>query len=529
MRLTLILGLLAPACFPQSPQVLTYHNDNARSGSNYAETELTPGNVGGGFFGRLFILPVDAAVYAQPLYLSGLIVNGAMHNVVFVATENNSVYAFDADHGGAPLWHANFNYGAPGATVSAVSSNDVNCTDLQPTIGITGTPAIDATGGTLYAVAKTKEVSASGASFYFRIHGVSVLTGKEVSPPVTITASVPGKCGNVHNGNVVFDPLIQSQRSALLLLNHILYIGSASYCDLGNYSGWLLGYDTRTGKQAAVLNTTADDATHTCEGGIWQSGGGPAADLNNNIYVLTGNGGFNADQGGHSYGNSALKLATDSTGGLSVADYFTPSNVQDLTDQDLDFAGSGATLLLPDQSGPNPHLLVAAGKEGTIYLINRDTMGKFNSAQDNTVQRIPQVIGDGVSSYPPPVFFNDKVYYSASNDSIKGFQLTNGLLNPRPFATSSAKFTYYGAGLSMSSAPDGSNAILWALEGFSNPGILHAFTTDLKEVFTSDVGAGAVKFAIPTVANGKVYVGTQNSLVIYGQLTPRPSKIIPPR
>ncbi len=538
MRLITLAVVFAPAVLAQTSssyaQVLTYHNDNARSGTNSNETLLTPANVGSGQFGPLFSLPVDGAVYAQPLYMQGLTIDGKLHNVVFVATENNSIYAFDADTLGPTLWQANFNYGASGATVTPASSADVNCTDLQPIIGITGTPVIDATAGIIYAVAKTKEVSGSSTSFYYRIHGVNVLTGKEVIAPINVTASVPGRCGNVHNGRVVFDPLVQAQRPALLLLNHILYIGSASYCDSGSFNGWLLGYNVITRRQTSVLNTTADDATGTCDGGIWQSGGGPAADASNNIYVLTGNGAFNADQGGHSSGNSALKLSTGRTGAIYVADYFTPSNVQYLTDEDLDFAGSGASVLLPDQPGPNPHLLVAAGKLGTIYLLNRDRMGKFNANQEDVVQSIPQAIGDGVSSYPPPVYFNGAIYYSASNDSIKGFKLNNGLLNAKPFAAGTLKFGILGAGLSLSSAADGSNAIVWALEGIS--GTLHAFDANLNELYNSDIettGANlplyAVKFAIPTVANGKVFTATQNAVVVYGLIASSPGRIIDPK
>jgi hypothetical protein len=538
LRLTALVVLFTSTVFSQSSfdpaQVLTYHNDNARSGTNSNETRLTPVTVGSAKFGPLFVLPVDGAVYAQPLYMQGLKINGKVHNVVFAATENNSIFAFDADTLGPPLWHANFNYGASGATVTPASSVDVNCTDLQPIIGVTGTPVIDASAGILYAVAKTKEVSGASTRFYYRIHGVNVLTGKEAIAPITVTASVPGRCGNVHNGNVIFDPLVQAQRPALLLLNQILYIGSASYCDLGSYNGWLLGYDVRSGKQTSVFNTTADDATGTCDGGIWQSGGGPAADASDNIYLLTGNGAFNADQGGHSYGNSALKLSTDSTGAISVADYFTPSDVQNLTDQDLDFAGSGASVLLPDQPGPNPHLLVAAGKLGTIYLINRDQMGKFNAAQEDVVQKIPQVIGDGVSSYPPPVYFNGALYYSASNDSIKAFKLSNGQLSSTPFAASKLKFGYLGAGLSLSSGGDATSAVLWALEGIS--GTLHAFDANLNELYNSDVkttGANlpgyAVKFAIPTVANGKVFTATQNTVVVYGLFTSSPGRVANPK
>lgn len=533
MRLTAYCLLLFPlALYSQDTaasgptKVLTYHNDGTRSGANLHETTLTLSNVALGSFGKLFTNAVDAAVYAQPLYVPGLTIKGVQHNVVFIATENNTIYAFDADTAGPPLWKVNFNYGAAGVTVTPASSADVSCADLQPIIGITSTPVIDLSNYTIYAVAKTKEVSSSGTNFYHRLHGVNILSGKERFTQVNITASVPGSCGNVQNGSVVFDPLIQHQRAALLEVNHVIYAGFASHCDVGSYNGWLLGYNATSQAQVAVLNTTPDDTTGTCRGGIWQAGGGPSTDSQGNIYALTGNGGFNANTGGHSYGDSLLKLSPSGTGALSVADYFTPQNQDSLNDSDLDFAGSGTAVLVNDPGGPFPNLMVASGKAGTIYLVNRNKLGEYNGLNDNVVQSLPGAIGDGSSSYPPPVYFQNRMYFAASSDRLKGFQLSQGLFKTSPFATSSNTFGYLGAGLSLTAAPGGGNAIVWALEGTSNPGLLHAYNAlTLAELYNSNMASGgvdspgaAVKFSVPTISNGKVYVGTQNGVAVYGLL-----------
>lgn len=526
MRSSPFIALLVPAALycQTIPSVTTYHNDNSRSGVNSNETQLKLSNVATGVFGKLFTYPVDGAVYAQPLYVPGVTIKGATLNIVLIATENNSLYAFDADTAGSPLWQVNFNYGPSGVTVTPASSTDVSCSDLAPSIGITSTPVIDLSTNTIYAVAKTKEVSKSGASFYHRLHGVNIATGTEAFTQVAITASVPGFCGNVQGANIVFNPLIQHQRAALLLLNHVVYIGSASHCDLGAYNGWLIGYDTRSLDQVAVLNTSPDDSTGACKGGIWQSGGGPAADALGNIYVLTGNGGFNANIGGQSYGQSLLKLTPSSTGAVSVADYFTPHNFLTLNQGDLDFGGSGVAVILNDQPGAYPHLTIASGKAGNIYLINRDSLGGYDGATDNAVQMLASAIGDGGTAYPPPVYFEEMVYYAAAYDKLKGFQLSQGLFNTTPLTAGSPTFGDLGAGLSVSSAPDGSNAIVWALEGINTTGVLHAYNAvTLAELYNTTMAPGgadnpgsSVKFSVPTVANGKVYIGTQSSVVVYG-------------
>jgi hypothetical protein len=504
--------------------VTTYHNDNARSGANMNETILTPANVAVRKFGKLFTLSVDGVVFAQPLYMSGLTVNGATHNVVLVATENNSIYAFDGDVGGAPLWQTNFNTGPTGVAVTPVSSADANCSDVNPTYGITSTPVIDPSTLILYTVAMTKEVSSTATSFHFRLHGVSLTNGVEVFPSVDIGASVPGTCGGA-NGTIVFNALAQHQRAALLLQNGVVYIGFGSHCDYGNFYGWMLGYNVANQQQVAAVNMAPDTkaAVSRCGGGIWQGGGGPAADTAGNIYVLTGNGAFNASKGGHSYGDSAVKFTPAADGSLTITDYFTPFNQQILSGRNLDLSGSGAAVVLPTQPGPNADLMVAAGKTGTIYLINRDRMGQFDPDTDQVVQSVPAAVGNGTEPYTPPVYLQGNVYFAATDDTVKRFVLQNGLLQPTPAASSAGKLGYLGGGLSISSAPDGSNAILWALAGLQL-GVLHAYdATTLKVLYGSNLLKGGVdgfgpgvKFAIPTIANGKVYVGTQNGVAVYG-------------
>ncbi len=515
--------LLTSTAFCQSQvNVLTYHNDNTRSGANRNETQLTWTNVVVGTFGKLFTLTVDGVVFAQPLYVSGLTVKGAVHNLVIVATENNSIYAFDADTGGEPLWHTNFNYGPPGVTVTPVPDADIHCGNVAPVVGITSTPVINGSTKILYAVAKTKEVSTSATSYFHRLHGVNLRTGAEVFPQVEITASVPGQCGN-SNGTIAFDPLLQHQRASLLFLNDVVYIGSGSHCDLGNYYGWLFGYNVTTQQQAAAVNFAPDSTNPECRAGLWQGGGGPAADPKGNLYVVTANGAFNANTGGLSYGDSVLRLSTTLTGAVSVADYFTPMNQMTLNVKDLDFGGSGP-VLLSKQPGPSPDLMVAAGKFGTIYLINRDNMGKYNPGGDQVVQSLPAAVGDGNDGFPPPVYFNERVYFAASRDSLKGFSLQNGLFNPTPFAVSETLFGYLGAGLAISADTEGGNAIVWAVDGTQFPGSLHAYNANtLQELYNSnqapnnaDTYGRGVRFSVPTIANGKVYVGAQSGVIVFG-------------
>jgi hypothetical protein len=503
------------------PPVLTYHNDVSRTGLNNNESILTLSNVNVNSFGKLFSYTVDGYIYAQPLYVPRLTINGVVHNVVFLATENNSVYAFDADNagtGGGLLWQANFNTGPAGVTVTPVPSSDVSCSDLVPVIGITSTPVIDPTSQTIYVEARTKEVSSTATNYYHRLHALSILTGQEkFGGPVAIQATVAGSCGNTDGqGHIIFNPLVQHQRAALLLSNGTVYLGFASLCDLGPYNGWLFAYDAQTLAQTSVYNISPDGETDDCRGGIWQSGAGPAADASGYIYANTGNGTFNVTMGGLSYGDSMLKFAP---GGASIVDYFTPNSQMRMDELDLDL-GAGGPLLLPDQAGPYPHLAVAAGKTGVIYLVNRDSMGDYHRLSNQIVQ---QITNTGPSQpYPSPAYVNQAVYFAAAANHVKGYSLSDGQLSKSPFATASATLGVNGAGLSASTNSSGGNAIIWALE-YQSTAILHAFNAaNMTELYNSnqagtrDTPGPGVKFAVPTVSNGKVYVGTANALAVYG-------------
>jgi hypothetical protein len=503
--------------------VLTYHNDSARTGQNLNEAILTHGNVNSNTFGRLFYYAIDGQAYAQPLFVSNVaITNKGTHNVVFVATERGSVYALDADSNSGsnavPLWQVNFTN--PAAGVTTVPNADVISGNVAPDICITGTPVIDAAAGTLYVEAKTKEVSGASTNYVHRLHALELSSGAEkFGGPVVIQATVNGTGdGNDGAGHVAFNGLRQMNRPGLLLLNGIVYIAYGSHGDNGPYHGWIIGYDSQTLQRKAFLNTTANGGL----GGIWQGGCGPAADTNGNIYCITGNGVFNSANG--SYGDSFLKIGTGGTN-LAVADYFTPFNQQTLANQDLDL-GSGATIVLPDAVGSvaHPHLMVGAGKEGKIYLLDRDNLGHFNSLNDTQiVQTVMQQIN---ASFDTPAYFNNTLYYAAAGDALKAFGFSGGLLVTNPVSRSTNSFGFPGATPSIS-ANGISNAIVWCLQSDGadggTHGILHAYnaTNVALELYNStqagtrdDPGA-AVKFSVPTVANGKVYVGATGRLSVY--------------
>jgi hypothetical protein len=503
----------APAA-TQAPSVLTWHNDNSRTGQNLTETILTPANVNTTQFGKKFTLSVDGWVFAQPLYVSNVSVPGkGTHNIVYVATENDSLYAFDAAGApAAPLWHRELTN--PAARITAVPCADTPNCPVGPVVGITGTPVIDASSGTLYVVAFTKE----NGSYFQRLHALNIATGAEkFGGPVVVEASVHGTgAGNV-SGTIAFDPLIQHQRSALLLLNGVVYITWASFGDLDNYHGWVLGYSAATLARASLLNVTRNGS----EGGIWQSGGGPSAGPDGSIFLQTGNGTFDANTtGGADFGDSFLRLSL--SGGLSVADYFTPADESTLQSMDIDL-GSGAGLIPPKQSGSFPDEIIGAGKQGIIYVVNRDNMGKFNAARNNVIQAVTGSAGGYRGS---PAYFNNAVYYSGVADFLARYSLTTGLLSSTPLSESPTKFNL---GSTPSISANGSaNGIVWAIDrGLgSNAAVLHAYEANnvSQELYNSsqnvsrdNLGQGTT-FSVPTVANGRVYVGTKTSLVVYGLL-----------
>jgi outer membrane protein assembly factor BamB len=500
--------------------VTTYHNDNARTGQNLNETILTASNVNQSSFGKLFVLSVDGKVDAQPLYLPNLSISGQHHNVIYVATEHGSVYAFDADTG-TQLWQVSTLAGGE------APSDDHGCGQVTPEIGVTSTPVIDPAAGvhgTIYVVGMSKDGS---GSYHQRLHALDVTTGAEqFGGPKEIQASYPGSGDNSSGGQVIFDPGQQLERPGLLLLNGVIYTSWGSHCDNRPYTGWIMGYDQKTLAQVTVLNVTPNGN----EGSFWMSGAGPAADSNGNIFALDANGTFDATlnaQGFPSqgdFGNAFLKISTANRQ-LAVADYFEMFDqaAQNSTDEDL---GSGGALVLPDltdSSGKTRHLAVGAGKDANIYVVDRDGMGKFNPNVNNIYQEIQGALAGSVFSMP--AYFNDTVYYGAVGDSIKAFAISNAQLGSNPSSQTGNQFGYPGATPSIS-ANGTSNAILWAAEN-TDPAVLHAYdaTNLANELYNSNQASGGRdqfgtgnKFITPTVINGKVYVGTTNGVGVFGLL-----------
>jgi len=482
--------------------VLTYHNDLGRTGQNLRETALTPASVSSGQFGPLFSYPVDGQVYTQPLYMPGVIVPGkGIHNLVFVATEHDSVYAFDADNDlAAPLWHVSFLN--PAQRVIAAQASELQCDSITPEVGITGTPVIDPATNTLYVVAMTEE-EPSG-QFVHQLHALDVATGAErPGSPVEIQASAPG----IGDGNetVQFKPWLYKERAGLLLLNGIVYTEWSSHCDSGNYHGWILGYDATTLRQTSVFTATPN----SWAGALWQGGAAPAADSSGSIYIVSANGIFDADRGGSDFGESILKLSAPN---LAVRDYFTPYNADALSDQDIDLGSSGA-LLLPDEAGStaHPHLLVTGSKAGTVYLVDRDQMGHFQPGGDT---QIVQSLGDSVGPlFGIPAYFHNTVYFSASHDEVKAFSIHNGLLSAAPDSASSSALLLLGSVPSIS-ANGVSNGIVWTIA--PNAQLLAYDASDVSQLLYQGDTGSFVKFSTPTIANGKVYVGTSGELLVFG-------------
>ena len=512
------LSASATAYISTHPGVFTHHNDNARTGQNLGETVLTPSNVSPSSFGKRFTYSIDGIAHASPLYVSGVNVPGlGIRNIVYVATEHDSVYAFDADgRSGAPLWHVSFIN--PAAGITTVPNTDTGeCCDIQPEIGITGTPVIDPGSGTLYVVAKTKE---SASTYVQRLHALDIVTGAEkFGGPAVIQASVPGTGNGSQNGTLPFDPLRENQRTALLLYNGVVYFGFGSHGDIQPYHGWLLGYNATTLQRVLAFSPTRNGEG----GGIWQSGGGLTIDAAGNFFFATGDGTFDASSGGVDYGDSFLKLNASGT----VLDSFTPHDQSTLNVNNLDL-DAGGMILLPDQPGTHPHLLVSAGKNGSVYLVDRDNMTHYNNPDQN-VQTLVDIFPFGTplpGNYSSPVYFNGSVYFGPVADAVQSFTLTNGLLPTSPTSATAESFPYPGASLAIS-ANGSANGILWAVQkNGSASGVLRAYQPgDLRsELYASDQSgsrdtlASAAKFSIPLVVNGKVYVATESTLTIFGLL-----------
>ena len=476
---------------------------------------LTPADVNSSSFGLLRVLSVDGKVDAQPLYVSHLAIAGAAHDVVFVATEHDSVYAFDAQTG-AILWQKSL-LGSGEST-----SDDRGCGQVTPEIGVTSTPVIDKTagpGGAIFAVAMSKD---SSSNYYQRLHALDITTGAELfGGPVTINPTYSSPAG----GQKAFSPGQYAERAALLLANQTIYTSWTSHCDVQPYSGWIVGFSETTLAQTAVLNVAADS-----DGGpsVWMSGGGLAADSGGSIYLITANGTFEPTltSGGFpqngDYGNSILRLST--TGGsLAVADYFAPSNEVAESAADLDL-GSGGPMLLPDvtdSGGVVHHLMVGAGKDGNLYVINRDNMGKFSSSANADWQELDGALPGGV--FATPAYLNGTVYYGDIGGSLKAFTVASAKLSSVPASVTTTQFPYPGTSPSVS-ANGTSNGIVWAVQN-SNPAVLHAYdATDLHELYNSTQAAGGRdnfgagnKFITPTVADGMVFVGTTNGVAVFGE------------
>ena len=500
-------SLLFVLTLPLAAQVNvpTYQYDLTRAGANRRETILTHVNVNPTSFGKLFSDPVDGYIFGQPLYLT---VNG--RNIVYVATEHDSVYAFDADQSGPPIWHVNFLDADAGITTVPIDEN-FGCDQVSPEIGITSTPVIDPAGGTIYVVAMTRQ----SGRYMHHLHALDVATGAEKpGSPVLIQATYPGT--GEGGTTLVFDPRNYKQRPGLLLLNGVVYTAWSSHCDGGVYHGWLIGYDARTLRQVAIYNNTPDGN----QASFWAGGAAPAVDGADNIYLVGGNGSFNYAFGGTDLGESYIKLST--RGGLAVEDYFTPFNYAQLNDEDTD-VGSAGVVLLGDEAGSSAHrhLMAGAGKEGRIYLLDRDKMGHWQAGSDSQIVATTEA-NFIAGMFGNPAYFNHSLYFCGSGDPVKAFSVYDAVMSKFPGSQSSVPYDYPGCVPSIS-ANGTSDAIVWVLSSYNT---LQAFDARnvAVELYNSDQNRARdamgkyVKFTPPAIVNGKVYVGTQASLDVYGLL-----------
>ena len=495
---------------------MTYHNDVARTGQNLTETVLSSSNVNSSSFGKVGFFDVDGKVDAEPLLLAGFNLGSqGTHDVLYVVTEHDSVYAMDAANG-TVYWQVSL-LGAGETT-----SDNRGCSQITPEIGITSTPVIDRAHNVIYAVAMSKDGS---GNYIQRLHALNLANGAEMlGGPVTIKASYPGTGEESSGGTLNFMPGQHAERAGLLLLNGIIYTMWTSHCDIRPYTGWVIAYNASTLAQTSVLNVTPNGS----EGSMWMSGTAPAADATGNIYFLDANGTFDTGLNASGFpskgdfGNAFLKLSA--AGGLKVSDYFATFDTVNQSSIDGDL-GSGGALVLPDMkdaSGAVRHLVVGAGKDKKIYVADRDNMGKFNPSTNNIYQEIQGVLANG--EFGMPAYFNNTVYYGAVGDALKGFPITAAKLSSAPASQSGNSFPYPGTTPSVS-AKGSSNGIVWAAENGS-AAVLHAYDAgDLShELYNSNqagprdqFGAGN-KFITPMIANGRVYVGTTNGVAVFGKL-----------
>jgi hypothetical protein len=504
---------------PGPTDVLTYHNDIARTGQNLTETSLTTSNVNSASFGKLGFYPVDGLVDAEPLYVSNVPVpNSGTHNLLIVPTENDSVYAFDADSG-VTIWHVSL------LQTGEMPAPDPICGPTAPVIGVTSTPVIDRTrgpNGVVYVVAMS--ATAEYGPHFQRLHALDLALGTELfGGPGEIQATYPGTGDNTDGTNVIFDPALYRERAALLLLNGNIYASWASHCDFRPYTGWIIAYNASTLAQTSVLNVTPNGY----QGSIWMSGAGPAVDSLGNIYFADANGDFGSmlDSSGFpsngDYGNAFIKLSTSP--GLAVSDFFEMDNeaVENAEDADL---GSGGAVVLPDMydiSGNTVHLAITGGKDGNLYVANRDSMGKFSASNNNIYQELQGALPGGLFS--APAYFNSTLYFGSVGNPILAFTISNAKLLSTPAAHTANSFAYPGVTPSIS-ANGTANAIVWAVENGATA-VLHAYSaTNLNELYNSNqnqqrdqFGPGN-KFITPTIVNGKVFVGTTNGVAVFGLL-----------
>jgi hypothetical protein len=512
------------------PGMYTYHNDLSRDGANIKEYALTTSNVKTATFGKLASCTVDGAIYGQPLWVANLMVGGTRHNVVIVATQHDSLYAFDADANScALLWHTNLIDAAHGGAAgeTSVPNGLVNSGDVSPEIGVTSTPVIDPSTSILYVLSKS--VDSTQANYYQRLHAIDLATGNEKTlSPVLIVASVPGAAAG--GTTVSFSARMEGQRAGLALVNGTVYVAWASHGDTTPFFGWMMGYrySAAAGFAAPVIFNAAP---HTGKAGIWMTGNAPAADLNNNLYVVTGNGNFDVPNG--DYGDSLLQL----TANLTVLHYYTPSDQASDNSIDFDFGSGGAALLadLPSTS-PVTHLLICGGKSGDVYVLNRDNLGGYDVNTTLAVQKFYS----GSSIFSSGAFWNNNFYIGVIDKVMSAYKLnvSTSQFNPTASSTSpSATLFHEGGGTPSVSAAGTLNGIVWALDNSNyctsghpvcGPTVLHAYdATDLAtELWNSaasvtDKAGNAIKFTVPTVANGKVYVGTRgnNTGGVFGSTT----------
>jgi len=518
---SLVLLLISAVGVAAATDVVTYHNDTRRTGQNQEETILTPVNVNSATFGKLFNVSVDGMVDAEPLYLSAVTIPGkGIHNVLYVETENDSVYAFDADVG-TLLW----NVSVLGA--GETPSGDHGCNQISPQIGITSTPVIDRSRGphgTIYVVG----MSMNAGTYFQRIHALDVTTGQEeFGGPVTVQAKYPGTGDNTHSGFVVFDPSQYAERQGLLLLNGVVYLGWTSHCDHRPYTGWVMGYDANTLTQTSVLNLTPNGS----EGSVWQAGAGMASG-GANIFLLDANGTFDTalDANGFpakgDYGNAFLKLGVSNNRQLAVADYFEMHNTVQESDEDVDL-GSGGVLIVPvmtDANGVQRSLAIGAGKDGNIYIVDRNNLGKFNPNQNAIYQEIDGVLGGGIWSMP--AYFAGNVYFGPVNNRLLQFHFSRAKLSTSPVSQSPEAYPYPGSTPSVS-ANGSQNGIVWAIGHYGGSSILRAYDASnlAHEIYNSGTALNgrdrigqATHFGTPMIVNGKVYVGTTNGVAVFGLL-----------